>query len=139
MADIERVYYKSQCELTQKDLEKFPDHDRYKKYPACSFDGKSHISREYAQQVHYPSDPFQPGPIYFKATRKCGIFGICDDASNFQVNYLIDKIVSTGKGANARISNVHHYLKNYSTGSKRLLIHTDNCVGRFFSVIFLTF
>ena len=44
-----------------------------------------------------------------------GFFGICDDAANFQMNYLIDEIVSTGKGANSSISYVHHYLENFST------------------------
>ena len=58
VAEKERIYYKSQCKLAQNDLEKFPNYDRYKQYPACSFDGTSHISWDYAQQVHYPCDPF---------------------------------------------------------------------------------
>lgn len=33
--------------------------------PANSVDIKAHYSFDYAQQVHYPSDPMQPGPIYF--------------------------------------------------------------------------
>ena len=129
-AEKEREHYRKQCKEAQNDLKNFPDYNKLGKYPPCSFDGTTHISWDYAQQVHYPSNPFQPGPIYFKATRKCGIFGICDDAVNFQVNYLIDEIVSTGKGANTTISYVHHYLENYSTGSTRLLIHADNCVGQ---------
>ena len=68
---------------------------------------------------------------YTSRQRESVVYWICDDANNFQVNYLIDEIVSTGKGANSTISYAHHYLDNYSTGSKRLLIHADNCVGRF--------
>ena len=30
----------------------------------------------YTQQVHYPCDPQQPGPIYFLTPRKCAIFGV---------------------------------------------------------------
>ena len=26
-------------------------------------------------QVHYPSDPMQPGPVYFLTPQKCAIFG----------------------------------------------------------------
>lgn len=45
--------------------------------PSCSFKGTIHYSYDYAQQVHIPSNPQQPGPIYFKTPRKCGLFGIC--------------------------------------------------------------
>ena len=31
----------------------------------CSLDGKMHYSVNFAQQIHYPSNPMQPGPIYF--------------------------------------------------------------------------
>ena len=30
-----------------------------------SFDGLGHYSMDFAQQVHFPSNPLQPGPIYF--------------------------------------------------------------------------
>ena len=33
----------------------------------------------------------QPGPIYFKTPRKCGIFGVMCEAIPRQVNYLIDE------------------------------------------------
>ena len=29
------------------------------------------------QQIHYPHNPLQPGPMYFKTARKCAVFGIC--------------------------------------------------------------
>ena len=28
-------------------------------------------------QVHYPSNPQQPGPVYFLTPKKCAIFGVC--------------------------------------------------------------
>jgi len=34
---------------------------------------KAHYSFDYAQQVHFPSNPMQPGPIYFLTPRKCSI------------------------------------------------------------------
>lgn len=35
----------------------------------CSFNGSSSYSFDFAQQVHYPSNPMQPGPIYFKTPK----------------------------------------------------------------------
>lgn len=36
-------------------------------------------------QVHLPSDPIQPGPIYFKTPRKCRIFGVMCEGAPRQV------------------------------------------------------
>ena len=70
----------------------------------CSFNGTVHYSYDYVQQLHYPSNPNQPGPIYFKTPRKCALFGVCCEAIPRQVNFLIDESVWTGKGANSTIS-----------------------------------
>ncbi|XP_011673647.2 uncharacterized protein LOC115927520 [Strongylocentrotus purpuratus] len=35
-----------------------------------------HYRFDFAQQVHYPVDPQQPGPSYFRTQRKCHIFGM---------------------------------------------------------------
>lgn len=78
--------------------------------------------------MHYPCDPHQPGPIYFKTPRKCGLFGVCCAAIPKQVNYLIDEAVSVSKGANAVVSYFHHFLENYGLGEKNLIVHADNCV-----------
>lgn len=48
--------------------------------PCSSFKGTVHYSYDYAQQVHIPSNPQQPGPIYFKTPQKRGLFGIrCEE------------------------------------------------------------
>jgi hypothetical protein len=57
-----------------------------------------HYSFDFAQQVHFPSNPLQPGPIYLLTPRKCGIFGVCCEAAPRQVNYLIDEAFDVGKG-----------------------------------------
>jgi len=89
-----------------------------------------HYSFDYAQQVHFPSNPMQPGPIYFKTPRKCGIFGIMCEAVPRQVNYLIDEAAAIGKGANATISYVHHFLSHYGLGETDVHLHADNCAGQ---------
>ena len=66
---------------------------------ACSFDGSMHYSFACAQQVYIPSNPLQPGPIYFKAPRKCGIFGIMCEGIPRQVNYLIDEASTVGRNS----------------------------------------
>ena len=71
-----------------------------------------------------------PGPIYFKTPRKCQLFGIHVEGLSRQVNYLIDESVSCGKGANAVISLLHHFLTNFAIGEKHLSLHADNCGGQ---------
>ena len=39
----------------------------------------SHYIFDMAQQVHYPCNPLQPGPMYFLTPRKCGVFGVCKE------------------------------------------------------------
>ena len=82
-------------------------------------------SYDYAQQVHYPSNPLQPGPIYFKTPRKCAIFGVCCEAIPRQVNFLIDESVLTGKGANSTIGLVHYYFGKFGLGETDAYIHPD--------------
>ena len=67
----------------------------------------------------------QPGPIYFKTPRKCGIFGIMCEAVPHQVNYLIDEAAAVGKGANATISYIHHFLSHHGLGETDVHLH-DN-------------
>ena len=80
------------------------------------------------QQVHYPFNAQQPGPIFFITPRKCGIFGVSCEATSSQVNYLIDESDDVGKGANATISLVHHYLQNHGLKEQHFQLHANNCV-----------
>lgn len=89
-----------------------------------------HYSFDYAQNVHYPSNPQQPGPAYFKSARKCGIFGMTCEPLGFQVNYLIDEDDDPGKGANATVSMLDHFLSSHGVHETKLSLHADNCVGQ---------
>ena len=42
---------------------------------------QTHYSFDYAQQVHFPNNPQQPGPAYFLTARKCQLFGVACDHS----------------------------------------------------------
>lgn len=44
-----------------------------------------------------------------------------------QVNFLIDKTASPGKGANATISYGHYYFENHRLGETGAHLDADNC------------
>ena len=90
----------------------------------------SHYNFDMAQQVFYPNDPLQPGPMYFLTPRKCAILGVCCEAIPRQVNYLIDEDVDIGKGANAIVSMPHHFFSNHGLGEQTVHLHADNCSGQ---------
>ena len=130
-AQTERDVYRNACEESKRNFEKFEDTiDLDEQHDACSLDTTIHYSFDFAQQVHIPCNPMQPGPIYFKTPRKCGIFGVMCEAIPRQINYLIDEASEVGKGANTTISFVHHYLENHGLGKTRVHLHADNCSGQ---------
>ena len=94
------------------------------------YTGAMHYSFDYAQQVHFPSNALQPGPLFFKTARKCQILGICCEPKHEQVNYLIDEADYVGKGGNSTLSMLHHYLDHHGVKEKDVRLQADNCVGQ---------
>ena len=130
-ARAERTHYQNMCKQSREAANIHSLHDLHVSVtPPLSRNIALHYSFDFAQQVHFPSDPLQPGPIYFKTPRKCQIFGIHADGLAKQVNYLIDESVSCGKGANVVISYLHHFLENFSAGEYHLQLNADNCGGQ---------
>ena len=127
----EREVYRRACQEVEtnfKTLEEQIDLDE--RHEACFLDTTIHYSFNFAQQIHIPSHPTQPGPIYFKTPHECGIFGVMCDAIPRQVNYLIDKASDVGKGANTTISYVHHSFQNHGLGETQVHLQADNCSGQ---------
>ena len=89
-----------------------------------------HYSYHFAQQVHFPNNPLQPGPAYFLTARKCQIFGVACEPLGRQVNYLIDEADVVGKGANTTISLLHHFLEQRAEKGSQVYLYADNCVGQ---------
>ena len=79
-----------------------------------------HYSFDFAQQVLFPSNPLQPGPIYFLVPHRSQIFGIQAEGVQKQVNYIMDESVNFGKGPNVVISFLHHFLNTMVMGRKQL-------------------
>ena len=130
-AERERSLYKNLCDESKESIAPIlPALDFNTVRASCSFKGKMHYSFDYAQQVHLPSYPMQPGPIYIKVPRKVGIFGVCCEALPKQVNFLIDEAGSMGKGANATISYLHYFFENHGIGETDVHLNADNCCGQ---------
>ncbi|XP_072314393.1 uncharacterized protein [Eucyclogobius newberryi] len=98
--------------------------------PPASKDIRMHYSFDFAQQIHFPSNPLQPGPMYFLTPRKCGLFGVSCEGMQKQVNFLIDEGMSSSKGSNEVISYMHHFFNNFGVGEKYVDLHCDNCSGQ---------
>ena len=127
-AQVERDFYRKSCSnaaaaFSQTDAET----NLNETHEQCSLNGSMHYSFDYAQQLHFPSNPMQPRPICFKTPRNCGIFGVMCEAVPRQVNYLIDEAAAVGKGANATISYVHHFFARHGLGETDVHLHADNC------------
>jgi hypothetical protein len=129
---VERSFYKTISDtVKRKKNEYFTSHpDESRNAEPCSRNFLVNYSFDLAQQVHYPNDPLQPGPIYFLTPRKCAIFGVCCEGIPQQINYLIDESVDTGKGANSIVSKLHHFFHHFGLGEKQVILHADNCCGQ---------
>ena len=128
-AKREREHYIAACQ-SSKQVAKDLKLTTLQQSPPNSKPVSFHYSFDFAQQVHYPSNPHQPGPIYFKTPRKCQIFGVVAEGLRKQVNYLVDESVCCGKGSNVVVSYIHHFLENYGVGEQHLQLNADSCTGQ---------
>ena len=78
-ATTERSYYRTAVKESKDKVHTFTTDDVFTPPPvgAALASGTGlrqvHYSFDFAQQVHYPHNPLQPGPIYFKTTRKSAV------------------------------------------------------------------
>lgn len=114
-ADKERQEYKRQIAESRVAVDK---NLKLGSHECCSFDGISHYSFDYAQQVHIPTSADQVGALYFLTPYKISIFGIQCDTLSKQVNYLIPECAVTGKGANQVVSYLHDFLLTSGLGGE---------------------
>ncbi|XP_071490311.1 uncharacterized protein [Diadema antillarum] len=128
-AKTERDAYNAACKAS-KVVSKEHDINKLERNEPNSRPVTFHYSFDFAQQVHFPAHPQQPGPIYFRTPRKCHIFGVTAEGLPAQVNYLADEGVSCGKGVNVVVSYVHHFLENYGCGEQHVQLNADNCPGQ---------
>ena len=127
----ERIYYKAHSKVAKIDYEKIFNNDM-SLVPSKpnSKDIVMGYSWDFAQQLQYPFEDQQVGPIYFKTPRRAQLFGICCEGNFSQTNYLIDEADFIGKSANTVISLLDHYFSNYGLGETSAYFTADNCVGQ---------
>ena len=101
---LSRSYYRTAVKESKDKVHTFTADDVFTPPPVgaalASGTGprRVHYSFDFAQQVHYPHNPLQPGPIYFKTPRKCAVFGVCCEAIPRQVNTTsLTKQVTQGR------------------------------------------
>ncbi len=129
-AKKERKHYSDCIKLSEKHYSKLGPRQ---KIPPCKPNSRPismHYSWDFAQQLHYPYEDQQVGPIYFKTPRRAQLFGICCEGVPRQVNYLIDEADFLEKNSNTVISLLNHYFTNHGFGEKRVFLTADNCVGQ---------
>ena len=127
----ERLYYKACTKVAQTHYKNLSDGEKVNlPVKANSRNIMAHYSWDFAQQLHYPFEDQQVGPIYFKIPRRAQLFGVCCEGIPRQVNYLIDEADFTEKNANTVISLLDHYFANYGLGETSAYLSSDNCVGQ---------
>ena len=90
--------------------------------PANSQELAMHYSFDFAQQVHYPSNAAQPGPMCFMSARKCAIFGVCCEGFLKQVNYLVNECQLQ--------QGLHHFFESFGFGEKTVHCIATTVQGR---------
>jgi hypothetical protein len=132
LAQQERTFYRARTKIARRHHEKLSSDA--KKRPggikANSRNMVSHYSWDFAQQLLYPFENQQVGPIYFKTPRRAQLFGVCNEGIPHQINYLIDEADFPGKNANTVISLLDHFFVHYGLGEKTAYLTSDNCVAQ---------
>ena len=82
LVQLERSFYNTTCDTCREQIyDHFTINDMFEPPPTNSNilpnsnDICAHYSFDYTQQVHFPSNPLQLGPISFQTSRKCSLFG----------------------------------------------------------------
>ncbi len=129
-AKKERDHYRHRMKLSEANYTRLSLRQRKVRGKANTRNMCMHYSWDFAQQVHYPYEDQQVGPIYFKTPRRAQLFGICCEGIPCQVNYLIDEANFIDKSANTVISLLDHYFTHHGLGETHALLTADNCVGQ---------
>lgn len=125
----ERLCYQACVEIAHKCLGSLEE-QKFNYHKPTSRDIAMHYSWDFSQQLQYPFEDQQVGPIYFKTPRRAQLFGVCCEAMPCQVNYLIDEADFTEKNANTVISLLDHFFSHYGFGEKEVYLTADNCTGQ---------
>ena len=110
-------------------------------HPPCSTDFAVHLSFDYAQQVHLPSFPMQPGPLYFldrirslecawRASPGRSTTSLIRATVAARVPMPSYPICTTTSRTISVTRCALSYFENYGLGEKEVHLHCDNCSGQ---------
>ncbi len=129
-AKKERDYYRNCIKAAEKAYSELEPRQCVSPCKPDSRNISMHYSWDFAQQLSYPYEDQQVGPIYFKTPRRAQLFGVCCEGIPRQVNYLIDEADFPEKNSNTVISLLNHFFENHGLGEKYVFLTADNCVGQ---------
>lgn len=95
-----------------------------------------HWSFDFAQSIQFPHRTQQISVLYFTRLMQVGLFGICDDGTGIQDNFIFDEGQtigpdgSTSHGPDTVCSCLYHKIKDKAAVIKKLSFHADNCPGQ---------
>ena len=89
-----------------------------------------HISFDFAQNLWLPHLANQPSAFYFASLLNVCLFGILDEKSDIQTNYIYSEAEGK-KGSNNVISMLLDYFFTIEPSKRRKIVfHCDNCTGQ---------
>ena len=88
------------------------------------------LSFDYAENILLPSLVETPGIFYFKTRRKLDLFGIINEGTKMQANFIIDEGFKISKGPDSVISMLHYYLMKNIPKDSSIILYSDNCAGQ---------
>src|SRR5215469_14162399 len=68
--------------------------------------------------------------MFFLTPRKVHLFGVLNEATKKQINYVLDENELLNKGPNGTLSLVFDAIKKMNRGEKHLKLTCDNCGGQ---------
>ena len=84
------------------------------------------LSFDFSENILLQNLQETPSIFDFKSRRKIEMFGVNNEGSNIQMNYLIDECFKIPKGPNCVISLLDHYIQNYVPIGVNLVLYADN-------------
>ena len=87
------------------------------------------VSFDFAENILLPNRIEEPGIFYFKTRRKIDCFGINDEKTNRQANFLIDECCKISN-PDSVISMLDFYLKHQISKDIHLVLFADNCAAQ---------
>lgn len=97
-------------------------------HAAVSLKGKIYYSFDVDQQIHFPYNPKQPQPTYFKPPWKCAVFGDCCESLPQQIIYIL--LMKPSLHGREKYNPKSITSEFYRISEAEVDLHADNCVGQ---------